>query len=97
MREMLNFINRSGSDNDLRTTIQYGGDYQRYVIRVVLVIGIRIYDDINTQLNTGFDAVHECPCQAVVTDMIHNKIHSVFLGELNCSICTPIVNYKLFY
>ena len=84
------------TNNDLRLAFQYWRDEFGNVLPFVLVVTIRVDNDIRPQLQTSNKAFMKCPCQPYIMSIFYNIIYTYLFSNLHCSVCASVVNNENF-
>ena len=93
---MFCLIDRTLTDNDVCLSLN-DRTYDRLDISTaVLVIRIRIYDDISAKMETSIKTCHKSLGKTFVVLKVYNVIKAQFLGFLNRIIGTSVVNDQIF-
>jgi hypothetical protein len=89
---VFDIVDRATSDDHVGVTF-YDRFYKtRYVRTVILVISVRVNDDICAEFDACVQTCHERLRQTVRLGKSHNVVYRVFLGDLDSSIRASVVN-----
>lgn len=93
---MLDGGNRTGADYDIGLFAKYRRGQRRNVIRIVLIVGVGIDDDVRFQMQAGFQASHEGARQALVAGMANHVVDAIFAGDADCVVAAAVINDQPF-
>ena len=96
-RKVFCLINRAVSYNNVRSAFYNGSNQFFYILSAVLIIRIRIYNDICPISQTGIQSCHKSFSQSFILFKIHNIVNSPLFCDLSGMICTTIINDQIFY
>ncbi len=88
--------NRPVADHHLRAPLQYRLDQQRDVGGIILIVGIRVDDDVRTFRQTPLQPRHEGIGKAAIDRQVHDMIHAMRPCDLNRAVGAAIVDDQPF-
>ena len=62
----------------------------------ILVVGVRVHDDVGSQAQRGFDAGHEGRREPAVLREAHDVVNAQLRGFLACAVGAPVVDDEHF-
>ncbi len=89
---MLDVLDRAGSDDDIGIAFQDGLDESRDVVCAILVVGIRIDDDVSAVLESSLDACSEGARKSLVRSVRNDDVRAVLARDLGGAIGRPVVD-----
>lgn len=94
---MFNSFYGSCSNHYVEFFIQDRLNQFRDIRSTILIVRIRVHNDVSTKGETGIKSSHKCPGQPLIPCVADNMIHTVFFGYSHSIIYTTIINNQPFY
>ncbi len=91
-REVPHLRDRAGTDHDLGRSRQDRGDELRDVIGAVLVVGVRVDDDVSACVDGGFEANEEGPGETLMAREADDVIDAVRSRDLGRPILARVID-----
>jgi hypothetical protein len=81
-------------DHQLRALLDDRRDQRRDIGRAVLIVGVRVDDDVRTRAHRGFESRSECRGKPPVPVELHHMTHAVRSCDFGGSILAAIVDHQ---
>ena len=93
---MLCLIDRTFSDNDICFSVQNRAYNLFNILTAILIISIRIYDDICSVSEARIQSCHKSFCKTFVLFEIDNVVHAPVLCDFYGIVLTSVIDDQIF-
>lgn len=93
---MFCLIDRPGTDYIVSPAIQNRLYQFLYVICAVLIVRIRVHDDICTLTQALVQSCHKAFGKSLVLREVHDVVHTPFSCHLNCIVPASVIDDQIF-
>ena len=94
--KMLRLVDRALPDHHVRLAVQDGTDQRSDVLAPVLIVRVRIDDDVRPASEAAVQTGHEALCQALVLFEVHHMVDAPFPCHLDRVVVAAVVDDEIF-
>lgn len=92
---MFRLINRPGTNHIVRFAIQNRLYQFLYILRAVLIVSIRVYNDIRPLPQASVQPRHKALGQPLVLREVYDVVYAPFFCYFNCIILASIIDDQI--